>query len=71
MGKILIYIGVLVLFVGVILELWTRIGGPAPGQLPGDLSVQRENFSFHFPIVTCIVVSIILSGLMWLVRRFY
>ena len=40
------------------------------GKLPGDISVERENFRFYFPVVTCIVVSVALTGIMWLIRFF-
>jgi mannose/fructose/N-acetylgalactosamine-specific phosphotransferase system component IIC len=39
------------------------------GRLPGDIHVVREGFSFHFPIVTCLVVSVLLSLLIWFLRR--
>lgn len=39
------------------------------GRLPGDIHVVREGFSFHFPIVTCIVVSIVVSLIFWMFRR--
>ena len=49
--------------------LW-KFGGFGPlGRLPGDISVQKENFSFHFPIVTCLLLSLVLTVVMWLFRR--
>jgi hypothetical protein len=39
------------------------------GRLPGDIHVVREGFSFHFPIVTCLAISVVLSILLWLFRR--
>ncbi|WP_371825653.1 DUF2905 domain-containing protein [Achromobacter sp. GbtcB20] len=39
------------------------------GRLPGDIHVVREGFSFHFPIVTCIVVSIVITLILWIFRR--
>jgi hypothetical protein len=39
------------------------------GHLPGDIHIEREGFSFHFPLMTCILFSIVLSGLVWLLRR--
>jgi hypothetical protein len=41
---------------------------PWLGKLPGDISVERENFKFYFPLVTCIVISLVLTGIMWLLR---
>jgi len=60
LGVALVVIGVLVQFAG-------RI--PWLGRLPGDISIQRENFSFYFPLTTSIVVSVVLSLLLWLFRR--
>ena len=65
-GRFLIVIGVLTAIVGVI--LW---GGFAPkwlGRLPGDIRIERGNFGFYFPIVTCIVISIILTLIFSLFR---
>jgi hypothetical protein len=39
------------------------------GRLPGDLHIEREGFSFHFPLMTSIIVSIVISVLLWLFRR--
>jgi hypothetical protein len=51
------------------LVLWSGFGRGWLGRLPGDIHVSREGFSFHFPIVTCLVVSAVLSLLTWLLRR--
>jgi len=40
-----------------------------PERLPGDIVVQRGNFSFYFPIVTCLIVSVVLSFILWLLNR--
>lgn len=58
-GKSLIYLGVMIVIIGVIIHF----GGKAVnfGRLPGDIRIERENFSFYFPIVSSIVVSIILT----------
>lgn len=67
LGKLLVLAGFLLTIVGLV--LW-KFGGFGPlGRLPGDISVQRENFSFHFPIVTCVLISLALSFVMWLLRR--
>ena len=39
------------------------------GRLPGDINIKRDNFSFHFPLMTCLIISAILSFVMWLFRR--
>jgi hypothetical protein len=66
-GKLIFIAGLAMAVLGLL--LW-KAGGLGPiGRLPGDLSVQRPNFSFYFPITTCILISIILTLLMWLFRR--
>jgi Protein of unknown function (DUF2905). len=58
-GKLLMIFGAIMLIVGAIIWLGGKI--PGFGRLPGDIVVKRGNFSFYFPIVTCIVISIVLS----------
>ena len=66
-GKTLFVIGLLLTVAGFF--LW-KLGGKLPfGRLPGDIAIQKENFSFYFPITTCIVISIVLTLIMWLFRR--
>ena len=67
LGKMLVVIGAVIVAVGLV--LWTGIGRGWLGRLPGDINVTRSNFSFHFPLVTCIVISAVLTLLMWLFRR--
>jgi hypothetical protein len=43
---------------------------PLLGKLPGDIRIERENFRFYFPLTTCILLSLLLTGVMWLVRYF-
>jgi len=61
-AKILIGFGVLLILVGASLFLFGKI--PFLGKLPGDIHIQKNNFEFHFPLVTCLVVSILLSTLL-------
>lgn len=66
-GRALFVIGLLVTAVGFI--LW-KLGGRFPlGRLPGDIAIQRPNFSFYFPLTTCVLISIVLTLLFWLFRR--
>ena len=58
-GKMLMVFGVIMVIVGALIWLGGKI--PGIGRLPGDIVVKRGNFSFYFPIVTCIVISILLS----------
>lgn len=66
-GKTMIIIGVIMVVAGAIIYYGGKITGL--GRLPGDIHIQKENFSFHFPIVTSIVVSIILTILLNLFFR--
>jgi hypothetical protein len=67
-GKFVVILGMFLVVVGLI--LWRFPGLFAwVGKLPGDIAVRKGNFSFYFPVVTCIVVSIILTLLSWLFRR--
>jgi hypothetical protein len=66
-GKLLFVVGLVLAVVGLL--IWSGLGRGWFGQLPGDVSVSRGNFSFHFPIVTCLVISLILTVVMWLFRR--
>ena len=67
-GKLLVVVGVVIALVGVL--MWTGIGRGWLGRLPGDINYSRDNFSFHFPLVTCLLFSIILTVVMWLLRKF-
>ncbi len=65
-GRLLILLGAVTLLAGVALTLFGRIG---LGRLPGDLIYRRGNFTFYFPLMTSILLSIALSLLLWLFRR--
>jgi Protein of unknown function (DUF2905) len=67
LGKALILLGGVILGIGILLTLGGKI--PWLGRLPGDIFVQRDNFSFYFPITTSILVSVLLSLLFFLLRR--
>jgi len=58
-GRVLVMFGILLIVMGLVFWAGGRILGL--GRLPGDIVVQKENFSFYFPVVTCILISIILS----------
>jgi hypothetical protein len=66
-GKFLFVIGLVVAVAGLI--LWKTGGLGGLGRLPGDISVQRPGMSFYFPVTTCIIISIILTLVMWLLRK--
>ena len=67
LGKLLVIVGLLLVLAGGL--LWSGIGRNWLGRLPGDIHYTRPNFSFHFPIVTCILVSIILTIILRLFRK--
>jgi hypothetical protein len=67
LGKILLVFGLLLAGAGLLLLLADRIGWL--GKLPGDIIVKRENFTFYFPLATCILISIVLTLLFWLFRK--
>jgi hypothetical protein len=64
--KVLILAGAALIAVGV---LWPWLGRLGLGRLPGDIAIQRPGFQFYFPIVTCIVISVVLTLLFWLFRK--
>jgi hypothetical protein len=67
-GKLVVLIGAILIVVGFCLWKLPGLFGWV-GRLPGDISVQKGNFSFYFPIVTCILISVVLTLLSWLFRR--
>jgi hypothetical protein len=66
-GKFLVVIGVVIAVVGLI--LWSGLAPKWLGRLPGDIRVEREHGAFYFPIVTCIIISVVLSLIMSIFRR--
>ena len=66
MQRILITLGVLFVVAGLAWPWLARLG---LGRLPGDINVERDGWSFHFPLVTGLVISIVLSLLVWLLRK--
>jgi hypothetical protein len=67
LGKMLIVFGVIMAAVGVVLLLAPKI--PWLGKLPGDITYRGERFTFYFPLATCILISILLSLILYLFRR--
>jgi hypothetical protein len=64
--RFLIGLGLLVLVVGLLWPVLAKIG---LGRLPGDIVIEREGGSFYFPIVTCLIISAVLSMVLWLFSR--
>ena len=66
-GKVLIVLGVILIVAGLFLHLKGEI--PLLGRLPGDIRIEREHFSFYFPLGTCILISAAVTLVLWLFRR--
>jgi len=67
LGKMLIVFGVVAIGLGVLLTLAGKI--PWLGRLPGDIVIERENFRFYFPLASCVIASVAITLLLWLLRR--
>jgi len=67
LGKLLVVVGGILVLMGGL----TFLAGKVPwlGRLPGDISVKREGFEFHFPIVTCLLLSVVLTLIFWFLGR--
>lgn len=66
MSRTLIIIGLVIIAAGI---LWPWLARLGLGRLPGDIVIERENFTFYAPIVTGLIVSIVLSAILWLINR--
>lgn len=66
-GKSLILIGLLIAAVGVLFLLSEKIGWI--GRLPGDITIRRGSFTVYLPLATCLIISVLLSLLVWLFRK--
>ena len=66
MARFLIFLGLTLLIVGL---LWPYVSKLGLGRLPGDIVIERGNATFYFPIVTSLILSIILSAVLWMVGR--
>ena len=67
LGKFVVVIGVIITLVGLL--MWSGFAPKWLGRLPGDIRIEREHSAFYFPIVTCIILSIVLSLLLSIFRR--
>ncbi len=66
MSRTLIIIGIVLVVLGL---LWPWLQKSGLGRLPGDIALERDNFSFYFPITTSIIISIVITLLFWLFRK--
>ena len=67
-GKVLVLFGVVMVAVGCVLMFFDKI--PLLGKLPGDIHIKKDNTEFYFPVVTSLILSLLLSGILWLVSYF-
>jgi hypothetical protein len=65
-GRLLIILGIVLVVVGL---LWPFIARLGHGRLPGDIVIERENFRLYIPIVTSLIVSLVLSVILWHLNR--
>lgn len=66
-GKLLIIVGLALVGAGLLVTFAGKI--PFLGKLPGDIRIEKDNFSFYFPLASCLIISVIVSLLLWLFRR--
>jgi hypothetical protein len=66
MQRSLVYIGLALIAIGL---LWPWVRRLGLGRLPGDIRIQTEHGAFYFPLVTCLVISFLISLVLWLLRR--
>jgi len=66
MSKTIIYFGILIIIMGL---LWPWITKLPLGRLPGDIAIKKEGFQLYFPITTMIIISIIISVLLWFFKK--
>jgi hypothetical protein len=67
MSRLLITLGLVLVAAGLLWAWAARLG---LGRLPGDIAMRGEHGSFYFPIVTCLVISLVISAIFWLIGRF-
>jgi uncharacterized protein YybS (DUF2232 family) len=67
LGKTLIIFGIIIAALGVILTFAGKV--PWLGRLPGDIHIKRDSFTFYFPIATCILISALISFILWLLKK--
>ncbi|EEG76193.1 DUF2905 domain-containing protein [Dethiobacter alkaliphilus] len=67
-GRLFIVLGAVLILVGLAITFGGRFN---LGRLPGDIIIQRENFTFYFPLMTGIVLSVVLSAIFWFLNRFF
>lgn len=70
-GKSLVGVGLFIATVGILIIFKDKIPGLSSfGNLPGDISIKKENFQFHFPLMTSVLLSLALTLLFWIIGKF-
>lgn len=69
-GRSLVIIGAVLVLVGLIVMAGSKFSPFGLGRLPGDIAYKGKNFQFYFPIVTCVIVSCILTAVLWIISFF-
>ncbi len=69
LGRLLIVLGLVLLVAGLLLTYTNIFSSLRLGRLPGDISVKRENFSLYFPVTSCILISLVLTLIFYLLRK--
>ncbi len=67
LGKLLILFGIFIILIGALLILSDK--WPWIGRLPGDIVIKKDRFTFYFPLATCILLSLLLTLIFWILRR--
>ena len=70
LAKIMVFVGIVIAVLGALMLLLARVAGGRGALLPGDIVVHRDHFTFYFPIITSIVISAILTLVLWLIAAF-
>jgi len=69
-GKAIILIGIVIVIFGAVILLLSRVTGGRGAPLPGDIVIRKDHVTIYFPIITMLVISVILTVVMWLVAAF-
>ena len=69
MNKTQLFIIAICIIIIIVVVLWPYLGKLGLGKLPGDILFERKNFKFYFPITTCIIISTIITFILWLLRK--
>jgi Protein of unknown function (DUF2905) len=69
-GKLLVVLGVALLVVGLLLMAGSKFSFWGLGKLPGDLTYRGKHTTFYFPLATCVVLSVIITVVLWLISHF-